>query len=586
MAALHRLQWIDAEIRAARYPNARRLAEHFEISHRQAQRDFEYLRDSLGAPLAYSAQRRGYRYDGEAYVLPGQFVTPLQRGLLGSLAEYYAGSAERRDNPVLDGMAALFARLSGRPQGTYRRPTDASPSPGAGLRLPFLARLSLSGPDRQPGATGLAGPLPGALAPFYRGDAGPNRITCELHDADAFLAAVLGAGPPFRVEHPAWLRDRLTARLDALRAANAVGAGAAAEPRPDAGATRCVVPDRVASGHPEIAERSETMAAVRTGARLQMSWTTFVGAAEGVLKAAGLVDPRLDTSQLMGLTGRAFHLTMDDSCWPGCPTMYDWAREHAAAFERVGVLAELFLAMPDSPTFDAARRRAVTNIKASLDRGAAVVLWGVDVPEFGVVHGYDDADGVFLVDGVARLNGGSSTPILYENVGRSCEVPELHYVVPIERVPWDEAAAHRAALRDYVERTETRPQLVPKYPSGLRAYDNWIRALEAGTFDQFGLRYNTAVLADARKHAAIYLERLAADGLGLPHLPEVAAAARENAALYAGMVDVLWPAGARPSEHLGQPVTPEQARALVPLVREAGGLEARQLDFTKRALAG
>jgi hypothetical protein len=74
VAALHRIQWIDAQIRAARYPNARRVAERFEISHRQAQRDFEYLRDSLGAPLLYSALRRGYRYDGEAYVLPGPFV--------------------------------------------------------------------------------------------------------------------------------------------------------------------------------------------------------------------------------------------------------------------------------------------------------------------------------------------------------------------------------------------------------------------------------------------------------------------------------------------------------------------------------
>ena len=48
MAALHRIQWLDSEIRAETYPNARRLAERFEISHRQAQRDFEYLRDSLG----------------------------------------------------------------------------------------------------------------------------------------------------------------------------------------------------------------------------------------------------------------------------------------------------------------------------------------------------------------------------------------------------------------------------------------------------------------------------------------------------------------------------------------------------------
>jgi hypothetical protein len=328
------------------------------------------------------------------------------------------------------------------------------------------------------------------------------------------------------------------------------------------------------------------MTAARTEARQQMSWTTFVGAAEGVLKAAGLIDEGIETSKLMGLSGRAFHLTMDDTCWAGCPTMYDWPREHAAAFERLGVLAELFLAMHDSPTYDAARRPAVTHIKASLDRGVGVVLWGVDVPEFGVVYGYDDADGVFLVDGVGRLNGGSSTPILYQNVGSSCEVPELHYVVPIERVAWDEAAAHRAALADYVDRTEIRPQLMPKYPSGLRAYDNWLKALEAGSFEPFGLRYNTAVLADAKKHAAAYLQQLAADGLGLPHLSAAAEAARENAAVFGRMLDALWPAGANPGQYLAQPVGPSEAKALVPLVREARAVEARQLDLTKRALAG
>jgi hypothetical protein len=217
VAALHRLQWIDAEIRAGRFPNARRVADQFEISPRQAQRDFEYLRDSLGAPLAYSALRRGYRYHGEAYVLPGPYVTPSQRGVLGSLAAYYARSAERGADPVLDGMASLFARLSGRAYGAYTRSTNA---PSAGPGLPFLATLSLPHALPLPGMTGLGVPIPETLAPYYRGHDGPNRIACELHDAEAFLAALLGAALPFRIERPGWLRDRYTAKLEQLRAAN------------------------------------------------------------------------------------------------------------------------------------------------------------------------------------------------------------------------------------------------------------------------------------------------------------------------------------------------------------------------------
>jgi len=143
------------------------------------------------------------------------------------------------------------------------------------------------------------------------------------------------------------------------------------------------------------------MSRAETSARMRMNWTSMIGATEGVLHAAGLVEPSVDTTNLMGLSGRAFHLTMDERCWAGCPTLYDWPREHAATFERVGVLAECFMALPDSPVYDAARRRAILNIKASLDRGIGVVLWGVDVPEFGVVYGYDDADGSATVCSVS-----------------------------------------------------------------------------------------------------------------------------------------------------------------------------------------
>jgi hypothetical protein len=468
------------------------------------------------------------------------------------------------------------------------------------LGLPFLATLALPGTLPLPHMTGLGVPISEGLAPYYRADEGPGRITFEFHDADGFLAALLGAGLPFRVEHPRWLRERVAARAAAMHAANRAdeaNTGAvtamAGERRNGAGATRGVVATSVRLDHPASLKENKTMTtvknAVTTGARIQPNWTTFIGAAEGALKAAELIDDRVDRSQLMGLSGRAFHLVMDEKCWAGCPTMYEWPREHVLAFERVGVLAEAFHTMPDSPAYEAAQRRAVEHIKASLDRGVAVVLWGVDAPEFGVAYGYDDADGVFLVDGVARLNGGSSTPILYENVGRTSDVPELHYVIPIERVRWDPAAAHRAAIAEYVERMERRAHShgAGTQQSGLLAYDVWLKALEGGTFEAFGLRYNTAVLADAKKHGAVYFERLASEGgLGRPRLTEVAKAARENADVYGRMMGAL---GMDPSEggaNLGKPVTAEQAKALVPLVKEAKRVETRQVELAKGALAG
>jgi hypothetical protein len=321
----------------------------------------------------------------------------------------------------------------------------------------------------------------------------------------------------------------------------------------------------------------------RTDARAEMTWTTSVGASVGVLRAAGLADASLDVSQFFGLSGRAFHMVMDETCCPSCPTMYDWSREHTAAFERCGVFAEVYTSYPDSPTYEAARRRAVTHVKASIDRGIGVVLWGVDAPEFGVVHGYDDADGVFLVDGVGRFNTGNSTPILYENLGRSSDVPDLHYVVPVERVEWDAAAAHRAALGGYVEQMRGRVSVPSRYTAGLAACDAWVRALESDGYVPFGVRYNVAVLADARGHGVNYLARVAAEGI-VPSA--VVDAARETAGMYRRMLEVIEMAGPNPPAHLGLPVTPAQARALVPLVREAKGAEARQVELVERALRG
>lgn len=59
MSNLHRILWIDQEIRRGGYPNSRTIAEQFEISPRQAARDIEYLRYSLG-----DFCRKLYRFPG------------------------------------------------------------------------------------------------------------------------------------------------------------------------------------------------------------------------------------------------------------------------------------------------------------------------------------------------------------------------------------------------------------------------------------------------------------------------------------------------------------------------------------------
>lgn len=108
MSNLHRIQWIDAQIRAKRYPNSRSIAEQFEISPRQASRDIEYLRYSLGAPLEYSAYYNGYCYTSEAFTLPQLYIGEEEKMALVYLAEQY----RLMKNTPATRLAGLFSRLT------------------------------------------------------------------------------------------------------------------------------------------------------------------------------------------------------------------------------------------------------------------------------------------------------------------------------------------------------------------------------------------------------------------------------------------------------------------------------------------
>ena len=65
-----RLQAIHHAIKDGRRPNASTLARDLAVSTKTVQRDLDYLRDELQAPLEYDRQENGYRYSRGDYVLP------------------------------------------------------------------------------------------------------------------------------------------------------------------------------------------------------------------------------------------------------------------------------------------------------------------------------------------------------------------------------------------------------------------------------------------------------------------------------------------------------------------------------------
>lgn len=162
-----RIQWLHKKIAEGAYPNATHLSERFDISHRQAQRDVDYLRRELEAPLSYSHDRRGYFYS-EEFVLPVMIADENDtdyHDVLRGLHNFYNEAAERS-----------FIQM----------------------QLPYTALLEI--PDKMTVLN---------LRSIIVGEEPHHRYRCEFPSVELFLGIIMSAGAGIRVLEPEWLRERL-----------------------------------------------------------------------------------------------------------------------------------------------------------------------------------------------------------------------------------------------------------------------------------------------------------------------------------------------------------------------------------------
>jgi predicted DNA-binding transcriptional regulator YafY len=103
-----RVFWIESQIREKRFPNVKKIARHFEVTEKTAQRTIEYMRDELDFKIGYCPKRRGYYFTEDMH--PFHAVSMSESDLIvillsERLARHYGG----RLTPQIE---ATFAKIA------------------------------------------------------------------------------------------------------------------------------------------------------------------------------------------------------------------------------------------------------------------------------------------------------------------------------------------------------------------------------------------------------------------------------------------------------------------------------------------
>lgn len=167
MNANIRIQWLHKKLNMKSFPNAQRLSERFGISHRQAQRDFDYLRRELGAPLLYDNSRKGFYYE-RPFVLPMLLTSDNDESYIPEVFNVKTRQELGADESIIQ------------------------------MQIPYSATVEIKNK-----LTALE------LSNYIVARQGHDRYVCEFHSIERFLGLLLSLDADFRLIEPYWLRERI-----------------------------------------------------------------------------------------------------------------------------------------------------------------------------------------------------------------------------------------------------------------------------------------------------------------------------------------------------------------------------------------
>jgi len=291
----------------------------------------------------------------------------------------------------------------------------------------------------------------------------------------------------------------------------------------------------------------------------------YVDALHAILLHCGWIG--CSKPMLAGMTASQFRFTVNRRLTGESATAYNWMADHFLAADFIGITASSQAGFAFNATFPLYQRAAVEDMKRSIDRNIAALMWH---DGFVVVCGYDDERRTLDV-----LNGRGADPVQlpYERFGMN-GTPYWYYQVLESRILLDEVEIYRESLMQAIFKWEKHDLLLPEeqYACGSAAYDACIAALSYGDYDRAGWQATARTYSAARRDISLYMAEL------VRHLPKLAEAAN----LYARLAE-LFEGLAAEAEGAAQEMRDERAAAdrQASLLQEAQRIEQRAIDELK-----
>ena len=106
---MRRLMELDALMQQGKYPNCSSFAKKWEVSSKTIQRDIEFMKYQLGAPIEYDALKRGFYYSDDFFMLPS---VSMSEGELTALVIGSRALEQYRGTPIAAKLESVLAKLA------------------------------------------------------------------------------------------------------------------------------------------------------------------------------------------------------------------------------------------------------------------------------------------------------------------------------------------------------------------------------------------------------------------------------------------------------------------------------------------